>query len=86
MVRCQGSPSPCESLALAPRGIEAGASVEQEAEDGFGEISSGIPGDRVGLRSGLAQELEESLAGSRLEPWRANPPGEVTDREAAEGR
>lgn len=59
---------------------------KKQKKDGSGEIISGIPGDRVGLRSGLAQELEESLAGIRLEPWRADPPGEVTDREAAEGR
>ena len=59
---------------------------KKQREDGFGEISSEIPGERVELRSGLTQELEESLAWSRLEPWRVSPPGEFPDREAAEGR
>lgn len=59
---------------------------KKQRENGFGEICSGIPGERVELRSGLIQELEESLAWNRLESWRVSPPGEVTDREAAEGR
>ena len=54
---------------------------KKQREDGFGEIRSEIPGERVELRSGLIQELEESLAWNRLQSWRVSPPGE-----AAEGR
>lgn len=79
---CQGTPSPSGTQGRLR--LEHVCSKKQR-ENGFGEIRSGIPGKRVELRSGLIQELEESLAWNKLEPWRVSPPGEVTGREAAEG-
>lgn len=88
MEGCQGLPRSSRFLAVAHGRIGAGVYLwsKKQKKGGFGEISSGIPGGRVGLKSGLAQELWESLAWSRLEPWRVDPPGEVTEREAAERR
>lgn len=37
------------------------------------------------LRSGLIQELEESLAWNKLEPWRVSPPGEVGRQGSSRG-
>lgn len=70
---------------LAPKGrlrLEHVCSKKQRRM-GLGRYGSGIPGE-VELRSGVIQELEESLAWNKLEPWRVSPPGEVTGREAAE--
>lgn len=73
LVGHKGSPSSCGFLALAPGGARG------RRRAGLGRSALGCQGQ--GERSGLAQELGESMSWSRLEPWKVNSPGEVTEKE-----